>query len=264
MLEHARGCPACRAHLDELAVVAQEILTAAPAHEPPPGFESRVLDALLPRSTAAPPAAGGGCCRRSPPRAARAGGATWVTLSATREERGLGAHYREVLATAGGKYLAARELRDAAGAKRGVVFAYQGDQPWVTVVLAAAAGDEPWRVGISTRDGAARELGVFDPATAGRVWGHALPVAVREVASVRPDRRGRPRAARAAAVPLTRASWNQSHPSAVCSLRRYGACSRMPLTAAEIPSASSTSAMTPIWSSQTSSSTWLRNSSSST
>lgn len=44
----------------------------------------------------------------------------------------------------------------------------------------------------------------------------------------------------------------------------YGFCSRMPFTAAEITAASSTSAMTPIWSSQTSSSIWLRNSSSST
>ncbi len=186
VLEHTRGCPACRAHLDELAVVAQEILTAAPAREPPPGFESRVLDALLP---APPPARR---WRRLVPAVAvtallAACGATWVTLSATREERELGAHYRAVLATAGGKYLAARELRDAAGAKRGVVFAYQGDQPWLTVVLDddAASSGGPWRVGISLRGGAARELGGFHPATAGPVWGHALPVAVREVAAVR-------------------------------------------------------------------------------
>ena len=184
VLEHTRGCSACRAHLDELAVVAQEILTAAPAYEPPPGFESRVLDALLP---ALPPARR---WRRLLPAIVVAAllaacGATFVTLSATSQERELGAHYRAVLATAGGKYLAARELRDAAGAKRGVVFAYQGDQSWVTVVLDDAAHDGPWRVGISLRDGAVRELGRFDPATAGPVWGHELPVAVREVAGVR-------------------------------------------------------------------------------
>jgi hypothetical protein len=173
VLGHARGCAACRAHLDELAVVAQEILTAAPDHEPPPGFESRVLDALL------PPAPRVARRRRRlllPAVAATAllaaGGATWATLSATSEERRLGTNYREVLATAGGKYLVAAELRDAAGSKRGVVFAYQGDQPWVTVVLAAGAGDGPWRVAISTRAG-------------GTVWGHALPVAVRRLADVR-------------------------------------------------------------------------------
>lgn len=64
------------------------------------------------------------------------------------------------------------------------MFAYQGDQPWVTVVLADSAGDEPWRVAISTRDGAARELGRWDPASAGPVWGHALPVSVRQLAGV--------------------------------------------------------------------------------
>ena len=184
VLAHARTCPSCRAHLDELAVVARELLTAAPAHEPPPGFESRVLDALAP----ARPIGRRRRRRLLPAIAAAAllaaGGATAITLSQTRDERRLGAYYREVLARAGGKYLAARELRDAAGAKRGVVFAYQGDQPWVTVVLAASAADEPWRVSISTRDGAARELGGWDPATAGAVWGHALPVSVRQVAAV--------------------------------------------------------------------------------
>ena len=113
-----------------------------------------------------------------------AGGAAWITLSATGEERRLGAHYREVLARAGGKYLVAAELRDAAGARRGVVFAYQGDQPWVTVVLDddAAAG-APWSVGLTTRAGTVRRLGGFDPARTGPVWGHALPLAVREVAA---------------------------------------------------------------------------------
>jgi hypothetical protein len=187
VLAHARGCPACRAHLDELAGVAQEILTAAPVHEPPPGFESRVLGAMLP---ARPPVARRGRWRLRPALAAVvvllvAGGATWITLAQTRDERRLGAHYREVLALAGGKYLAARELRDAAGAKRGIVFLYQGDQPWVTVVLAAAASDGRWRVGLATRAGATRELGGFDPAKTGPVWGHALPVSVRELADVR-------------------------------------------------------------------------------
>ena len=155
-------------------------------HEPPPGFESRVLDALQP----ARPRAVRRRRRLVPAIAATAllllaaGGATWATLSATSEERRLGASYRAVLERAGGRYLTAAELRDAAGDKRGVVFAYQGDQPWVTVVLAAGVADEPWRVGISTRGGAARELGGLDPAKAGRVWGHALPASVRELAVV--------------------------------------------------------------------------------
>lgn len=185
VLAHARDCPACRAHLDELAVVAGEILTAAPVHEPPPGFETRVLDALAP----APPSPARRRRRLLPALVAAvllaAGGGSWITLSATSDERRLGAHYRDVLARAGGRYLAAVELRDAAEAKRGVVFVYQGDQPWVTIVLADGVADERWEVEISTRDGAVRELGQFDPAATGPVWGRALPVAVRQVATVR-------------------------------------------------------------------------------
>ena len=187
VLAHANSCPACRAHLDELAVVAQEILTAAPVHEPPPGFESRVLGALAPAPARAERRRRRR--RRLLPAIAvttllAAGGATWITLSATDDERRLGVYYREVLARAGGKYLAAAELRDAAGVRRGVVFAYQGDQPWVTVVLDDDAAEaEPWRVGLTTRAGATRRLGGFDPARTGPVWGHALPLAVREIAA---------------------------------------------------------------------------------
>ena len=112
VLAHARGCPACRAHLDEQAVVAQEILTAAPLHEPPLGFESRVLDALVP---ARPPAPRRRRWRLVPALAVTvllaAGAAHGPTLSATREERRLGADYRAVLERAGGRYLSPAELR---------------------------------------------------------------------------------------------------------------------------------------------------------
>jgi hypothetical protein len=182
-LEHARSCADCRAHLAELAVVGEQLLAIAPAHEPPPGFESRVLDALPQTRRRAPR------IRRLVPALAAAmllaaGGATWVTLSSTREERDLGARYRAVLDTAGGKYLVARELRDGAGRKSGVVFAYQGDQPWITVVLSASVRDPAWSVAITSRDGTRRELGRFDVAATGRAWGHALPVHVRTLDSV--------------------------------------------------------------------------------
>lgn len=183
VLAHARGCAACRAHLDELALVGQEILTAAPLHEPPQGFERGVLDALVPA--------------RRPPRRHRrrlllavaasvllaGGGATWVTLAVTSTERRLGTRYQQVLALAGGKYLTAAELQDQAGVKRGVVFAYQGDQPWITVVLDSPAASQPWRVRVLTRAGGVHELGVFE-STDAPVWGHALPLSVRDVAAV--------------------------------------------------------------------------------
>lgn len=42
-IEHLAGCPACRDLVDQLARVADSMLSLAPAMEPPPGFESKVL-----------------------------------------------------------------------------------------------------------------------------------------------------------------------------------------------------------------------------
>ena len=42
-LDHLAGCAPCRALVEELAGVADRMLLLAPAIEPPPGFESKVL-----------------------------------------------------------------------------------------------------------------------------------------------------------------------------------------------------------------------------
>jgi anti-sigma-K factor RskA len=42
-LDHLAACAACRDLVDDLAGVADRLLLLAPASEPPPGFESRVL-----------------------------------------------------------------------------------------------------------------------------------------------------------------------------------------------------------------------------
>jgi len=180
-LEHTRAWLGPDLDLAELAVVAQAVLTAAPVHEPPPGFESRVLDAL--------PASRKRRTRRLrrlvPALAATvlaAAAATWITLSVTRDERRIGSYYEKVLATANGRYFTAAELRDDAGRRQGVVFAYQGRRRWISVVLPEIG--EPWRVAVATKDGATHALGRLDPAQAGRVWAHELPVDVRDIASI--------------------------------------------------------------------------------
>ena len=110
---------------------------------------------------------------------------TWVTLSATREERDLGAMYGDVLARAGGEYFAVATLRDGQGRRQGLVFGYQGRTPWLLVVLDEAADDRRRSVRIRTRDGTSQVLGSFEPAIEGRAWARLLPVPVHEVAVVR-------------------------------------------------------------------------------
>ena len=51
---HAAACPACQARLDELALLVDQLLSAAPELEPPAGFEGRVLDHLAAAAAGAP------------------------------------------------------------------------------------------------------------------------------------------------------------------------------------------------------------------
>ncbi len=46
LLAHAGGCPSCQAHLDAVSGVVDSLLQLTPRVEPPPGFESRVLERL--------------------------------------------------------------------------------------------------------------------------------------------------------------------------------------------------------------------------
>jgi hypothetical protein len=53
-LRHLAGCPACRDRVDAMAHVADQLLLAAPEHEPPIGFESKVLDRVAAERPPAP------------------------------------------------------------------------------------------------------------------------------------------------------------------------------------------------------------------
>src|SRR6185503_8201073 len=47
-LRHLAECAECRKAVEELSGVTDELLTLAPMQQPPPGFESRVLERLAP------------------------------------------------------------------------------------------------------------------------------------------------------------------------------------------------------------------------
>jgi predicted anti-sigma-YlaC factor YlaD len=83
-LEHLAGCCDCRARVERLAGLADELLLVAPAAEPPPGFEARVVEAIRPparsraRRFAIPVAAAVAA-------AACAAAAVWIALGDDRE-----------------------------------------------------------------------------------------------------------------------------------------------------------------------------------
>src|SRR3712207_1188722 len=102
LLGHVATCEACRKFVRELSTLSDELLVAAPVHEPPVGFETRVLEAI-----GITPSRGRIRRMLAPMVAAAlvaalvAGASVWF---ATAEERRIGELYRQTLATANGEY----------------------------------------------------------------------------------------------------------------------------------------------------------------
>jgi Putative zinc-finger len=195
-LRHLSGCSGCRQLVSELASVGDELLQLAPAHDPPAGFESRVLAAV-----AEPPRRGTG---RLPGRRWRwvATAAAAVVLAAalgagslflaTAGDRRLAAGYQAVLRQGQGAYFLATPLQGPQG-RVGTVFGYQGQPSWAMVTLRSSIPHEGrFQVQVVTRDGRYLPLG---DAVLGRTrptWGGQLPVdlaAVHELRFVGPDGR---------------------------------------------------------------------------
>jgi hypothetical protein len=181
-LRHLADCAECRRTVEELTAVTDELLTLAPVHQPPPGFESRVLARLAParprrrlRRVLVPLAAA----------AAAAAVAAGVIFGATSDDRRLAAQYRATLAAAHGSYFTAARLRDSGGVAGGLVYGYRGTSSWIYVDLYDNHRSERYRVELVMTTGRSVPLPGLrvDPATAS--GGQAIPVDLRNVAAVR-------------------------------------------------------------------------------
>lgn len=157
LLRHATICDKCWNKLAELTQVADEVLLLAPEHEPPAGFEGRLLD-RIPAVQPSPPE---DVDRKEPtPRwrraaaytlaasfaAIAAAGGVW---QATSDDRDLAGAYRETLDVANGQYFSASDLQLPAGGSAGTVFFYEGEPSWLSVIVRNAP-DGIYDVVIST------------------------------------------------------------------------------------------------------------------
>jgi hypothetical protein len=127
-LEHLSRCPECRAELEKLSDVADELSLLAPHREVPVGFESRVLTQVLP-----PPAPR----KRRWPRlvfapAAAALAAVGITLAIVWNDVQTAHHYNATLQKANGTEFEAYSLYDN-GSPAGTVFSYKGTPSWVEI-----------------------------------------------------------------------------------------------------------------------------------
>jgi hypothetical protein len=184
-LRHLAGCPECRRAVRELSEVADELLLLAPEHEPPVGFESRVLARLKP--PAAPRVR-----RRSrllatfAPAAAAAALAAGIVLGATRDDARLADHYRATLAAAHGSYFEAARLHPSAG----VVYAYRGAPSWIFVYVDRAHRTRPYRAELTMMSGQTIPLPSLRLDGATGSAGSVIPYDVHDVAAVRLIGRG--------------------------------------------------------------------------
>jgi hypothetical protein len=181
LLGHIATCEQCRGFVRELSTLSDELLIAAPVHEPPVGFETRVLesigvDAKVRRSVAGRlvPLAAAALIA-----AALAGGGVWFGTSS---ERRIGEAYRQTLATANGEYFSAAKLEGSGEDEVGIVFAYQGEPSWLFVVLREGSGT--YTVTAETSSGRVVALGeaAFDDEKRG--WGTDVMVDVHDITTV--------------------------------------------------------------------------------
>ena len=200
-LRHLSGCGECRQLVSELSSVGDELLQLAPAHDPPAGFESRVLAGLVePRPHPRPRPRLQLIVRRwqwvatavaALILAVALGGGS--VLLATNGDRRLADSYQAVLSQGQGSFFAAAPLQGARG-RVGSVFGYQGQPSWVMVTLRPPIQEQGrFRVQVVTRDGRYLSLGDAVLGGANATWGGQLPVdlsAVHELRFTGPDGRG--------------------------------------------------------------------------
>jgi hypothetical protein len=191
-LDHLATCPECRAHVERLSSVADELALLAPPADPPPGFEERVATAMRPapgrsrrigRLIAAPALA-------AVTAALIAAAAVWLALD---DDRELAGAYREALAVADGEYFTAAPLERPGGATSGYVYGYQGRASWVLAVVFDGVDPGDYELQGVTNDGERLALRALSVGADGRgSAGGVTPVEYHELAEVRLlDRGGR-------------------------------------------------------------------------
>jgi hypothetical protein len=187
-LAHLARCPACRKELAEIAGTLDELLLLAPEHEPPPGFDVRVLD----RINAERPQRH--LTRNSLMLAAAlvlvAAAAVGITWSVGSDDRNVAAQYRDALAVADGAGMHAADIT-ANGRTYGDVFVYDGHPSWLFLTM-RAPGSGSYPVRLVTKDGTTTQIGTCTLHDGVGHWGTTLDVPVGSIAQVELTRAGWP------------------------------------------------------------------------
>ncbi|WP_067138858.1 anti-sigma factor family protein [Microtetraspora malaysiensis] len=185
-LRHVAACPACQRRLDDSAAMVDRLVALAPPHEPPVGFEARVLAEIAPRRprtsrrrwTAVRAAIA--LAVSAVVAAALSAGVVW---QATAGDRGLARDYRNTLTVADGRYLTAAVLY-ASHERVGHVFGYQGSPSWLFVTVDSRLESGTYDVSLVTRDGHQVRVGSMTITNGRGSWGVTIVQPIAQVARV--------------------------------------------------------------------------------
>jgi hypothetical protein len=181
-LHHLAECPDCRAEVEKYSELADELLLLAPSREAPVGFESRVLDELLPKPK--PKLRRRRRLQLILAPAAAAAAAVAITLAVVSDDLNVASHYRHTLKEANGREFESYLLQTEGGVDAGTVFSYEGSPSWVHIDV-----DPGHRSGVTsavlvTDDGSRLPLRWFHLDSAGGAGG-SIPVDPNHVSVLR-------------------------------------------------------------------------------
>lgn len=155
-LQHLAECPDCRAEVEKYSELADELLLLAPRREPPVGFESRVLDEVLP----APKPKRRRRLQLFLAPAAAALAAVGITLALVSGDLRTASHYRNTLKEANGTEFEAYSL-DSGSRLAGTVFSYEGSPSWIQIEVDPAHRADLTRAELIMNDGRQVQLHWF-------------------------------------------------------------------------------------------------------
>ena len=147
-LQHLADCPDCRAEVEKYSELADELLLLAPHREPAVGFESRVLDELLP----APKPKRRRRLQLVLAPAAAALAAAALTLGIVWNDVQTGQNYRATLEKANGSEFEAYSLYSG-DSFAGTVFSYKGAPNWLVITVDPAHRADAQRAELVMNDG---------------------------------------------------------------------------------------------------------------
>ncbi len=168
-LAHLESCAACREDVRQLMTTGEELLRLLPAREPPPGFETRVLERLglaAPGPGSRAGLAGGvrrlgrGHGESRPGRARRVLTAAAVTLAVTVSAVG-GWRLGAATSSPAMSLLGSAALVSAGHQAVGTVFFYGGSMQWLSMSVSLRSGTGTVSCQLVSRDGHVMTLGSF-------------------------------------------------------------------------------------------------------